>query len=126
MQLKSKHKFTPRLKVWKLKDLQTSNHFQEVFNSHVSVSAGVADADIEDIWNNIKTGLLKTNKKVCGTNGPNVGVVKPGGGMSTWKKTLLPSGKLSRPERLVNIRCSQTHCQTCSAPCLSRSCQEGL
>ena len=40
---KSKHKFTPRLKIWKLKDPQTSNHFQEVFNLHVSTSAGVAD-----------------------------------------------------------------------------------
>ena len=28
-----------------------------------------------------------------------VGVVKPGGGMNTWKR--LPSGQLSRPERLV-------------------------
>ena len=39
---KSKRKLTPCLKVWKLKDPQTSNHFQEVFNLHVSTSAGVA------------------------------------------------------------------------------------
>ena len=32
---------------------------------------------------------------------PTVGVVKPGVGMSTWKRPLLPSGKLSRPGRLV-------------------------
>ena len=64
---KSKRKFTPRLKVWKLKDPQTSNHFQEVFNLHVSTSAGVADGATEDIWNNIKTGLLKTTEEVCGT-----------------------------------------------------------
>ena len=64
---KSKRKFTPRLKVWKLKDLQTSNHFQEVFNWHVSASAAVAAT--EDIWNNIKTGLLKTTE-VCGTTRP--------------------------------------------------------
>ena len=30
-------------------------------------------------------------------SGPNVGVVKPGGGMNTWKRPLLPIGKLSRP-----------------------------
>ena len=30
-----------------------------------------------------------------------VGIVKPGGGMSTWKRPLLPSRKLSRPGRLV-------------------------
>ena len=67
---KSKRKFTPRLKVWKLKDPQTSNHFQEVFNLHVSTSAGVADGATEDIWNNIKTGLLKTIEEVCGITGP--------------------------------------------------------
>ena len=33
--------------------------------------------------------------------GPTVSVVKPGGGMNTWKRPLLPSGKLSRPGRLV-------------------------
>ena len=33
--------------------------------------------------------------------GPTVGVVKPGGGMNTWKRPLLPSGKLSRPDRLI-------------------------
>ena len=50
---KSKRKFTPCLKVWKLKDPQTSNHFQEAFNLHVSTSASVADGTTEDIWNNI-------------------------------------------------------------------------
>ena len=67
---KSKRKFTPGLKVWKLKDSQTSNHFQEVFNLHVSTSAGVADGATEDIWNNIKTGLLKTTEEVCCTTRP--------------------------------------------------------
>ena len=33
--------------------------------------------------------------------GLTVGVVKPGGEMNTWKRPLLPSGKLSRPGRLV-------------------------
>ena len=58
---KSKHNFTTRLKVWTLKDSQTSNHFQ-VFNSHVS--AGVAGTVTKDILNNIKTGLLKTTEEV--------------------------------------------------------------
>ena len=69
---KSKCKFTPRLKVWKLKDPQTSNHFQEVFNSHVSASAVVADAVTENNWNNIKSGLLKTTEEVCGTTRPHL------------------------------------------------------
>ena len=37
---------------------------------HVSTSAGVADGATEDIWNNIKTGLLKTTGEVCGTTWP--------------------------------------------------------
>ena len=96
---KSKRKFTPRLKVWKLKDPQTSNHFQEVFNLHVNTSAGVADG-ATDIWN-IKTGLLKTTEKVCGTTRSHHWH------RETWwwnehvKRPLLPSRKLSRPGRLV-------------------------
>ena len=34
------------------------------------MSAGVADGTTEDIWNNIKTGLLKTTEEVCGTTWP--------------------------------------------------------
>ena len=37
---------------------------------HVSTSAGVADGATEDIWNNIKTGLLKTTGEVCGSTRP--------------------------------------------------------
>ena len=33
--------------------------------------------------------------------GPIIGILKPGGGVNTWKRPLLPKGKLSRPERLV-------------------------
>ena len=47
----------------------TSNYFQ-VFNLHVSASAGGADAVTEDIWNNIKTGLFKTTE-LCSTTRPN-------------------------------------------------------
>ena len=67
---KPKQKFTPRLKVWKLTDPQRRNHFQEVINLNVSASAGVPEAVTEDIWNNIKTGLLKTTEEVCGTTRP--------------------------------------------------------
>ena len=44
---------TPRLKVWKLTNPQRRNNFQEVFNLHVSASAGVPEAATENIWNNI-------------------------------------------------------------------------
>ena len=56
------------LKFGSLKTL-TSNYFK-VLNSHVSAPAGAANAATEDIWNNIKTGLLKTTE-VCGTTRPN-------------------------------------------------------
>ena len=89
---KSKCKFTSHLNIWKLKDPQTSSHFQEVFftgNLHVSASAGVADADID-------CGLRisgTTSRLACSRQlrryvtqlGPTVGVVKPGGTMSMWK-----------------------------------------
>ena len=67
---KPKCTFTPRLKVRKLTHLKKRNHFQEVFKLHVSASAGVLDAATEDIWNNLKTGLLKTTEEVCGTTRP--------------------------------------------------------
>ena len=65
----------------------------------VSASAGVADAATEDIRNNIKPGLLK--RRCEAQLGPTTGIVKPGGGIRTWKRPLLPSRKLSRPGRLV-------------------------
>ena len=37
---------------------------------YVSASAGVPNAAIEDIRNNLKTGLLKTTEEVCGTTRP--------------------------------------------------------
>ena len=98
---KSKCKFTPCLKVWKLKDPQKSISFQEVFNLHVNTSAGVADAATEDIWNNIKTGLLKTTEEVCGTTWPHHWHHEIWRWDEHVERPLLPSGKLSRPGRLV-------------------------
>ena len=92
---KPKHKFKPRLKVWKLTDPQRRNHFQEVFKFHVSASAGFPNVATEDIWNNLKTGLLKTTEEVCGTTRPHRWR------REMWERSLLPSGKLSRHGRLV-------------------------
>ena len=49
---------------------------------------------------------------------PTVGAVKPGGGMSMWKRPFLPSRKLSRPGRLVKALGHHTMqpIQTCSVP----------
>ena len=68
---------------------------------HVSASSGVPDAATEDIWNNLKTGLLKTTEEVCGTTRSHRWRREPGGGMNMWERSLLPSGKLSRHGRLV-------------------------
>ena len=40
-------------------------------------------------------------KRCVAQLGPTVGIVKPGGGLSTWKRPLLPSWKPSGPGRLV-------------------------
>ena len=65
-----KHKFTPRPKVWKLRDAQTCSRFQEVFKAHVPAVETVADTTTEEIWVKLKTGLLKTTEEVCGTTKP--------------------------------------------------------
>ena len=71
-------------------DSQRRNHFQEIFNLHVSASAGVPDAATEDIWNNTNTGLPKTTEEVCGTTWPNRWCPETWLGM--WERSLQPSG----------------------------------
>ena len=84
------------LKFGSLKAL-TSNYFQ-VFNSHVSASAGIAaDAATET------TSRLDCSRRLsCEAQlGPIIGALKPGDGLCTWKSPLLPRGKISSPGRLV-------------------------
>ena len=40
-------------------------------------------------------------RRCVAQQGPTAGVVKPGGGMNMWERSLLPSGKLLRHGRLV-------------------------
>ena len=65
-----KRKFTPRPKVWKLRDPQTCSRFQEVFKAHVPTVETEAATTTEEIWAKLKTGLLKTTEEVCGTTKP--------------------------------------------------------
>ena len=65
-----KRKFTPRPKVWKLRDPQTCSRFQEVFKAHVPAVETEAATTSEEIWEKLKTGLLKTTEEVCGTTKP--------------------------------------------------------
>ena len=62
----------------------------------MSVSAGVLNAATEDIWHNLKTGLLKTTEEVCGTTRPHCWRRE-----TWWWKEHVPGGKLSRHGRLV-------------------------
>ena len=65
-----KHKFTPGPKVWKLRDPQTCSQFQEVLKAHVSAVETEAATSTEEIWEKLKTGLLKITEEVCGTTKP--------------------------------------------------------
>ena len=40
-------------------------------------------------------------RRCVALQGPTVGIMRPGGGMNMWERSLLPSGKLSRHGRLV-------------------------
>ena len=63
----TKRKFTPRPKVWKLRDPQSCSRFQEVFEAHVPAVETEAATTTEEIWAKLKTGLLKTTEEVCST-----------------------------------------------------------
>ena len=65
---KTKHKFFPPLKVWRLKDPETCTRFQEVFKEHMLFPKSTA----EEVWAKLKTGLLKTTGEVCGTTCPHL------------------------------------------------------
>ena len=67
---KTKHKFFPRLKVWRLKDPETCTRFQEVFKEHMLFPISEAGSAAEEGWAKLKTGLLKTAGEVCGTTRP--------------------------------------------------------
>ena len=75
---KSKRKFFLRLKVWKLKeDSQTSNHFQEVSNLHVSTCAGAADAATEKLsGTSSRLDCSRQLRRCVAQLGPTVGVVE--------------------------------------------------
>ena len=92
-----KCKFTPRPKVWKLRDPQTCNRFQEVFNAHVPVVETEAATTTEEIWAKLKTGLLKTTEVVCGTTKPHQWRPE-----TWWMMPSQPSAKLSKHGWLAN------------------------
>ena len=87
---KSKHKFTPHLKVWKLKG--PHKLLFPGLQLTCECICSVADAATEYICNNIKTGLSRQLSCMAQLN-PIIDTLKPGSGVSTWER--LTRGKLS-------------------------------
>ena len=60
---KACHKFQPKLRTWKLKDAEYQWKFQQAFeNSTSNYEAG----GMEDVWKQLKGGLLSAASSVCG------------------------------------------------------------
>ena len=97
---KSKRKFIPRLKVWRLKD-----HHEQLFPGDIQLACKcLCRCSWCYHW-----GYLEQHQEWPAQdnwsvwhNSPVLGVLKPCGGMSMWKRpSMLPRGKISRPGRLV-------------------------
>ena len=95
------------------------NYFQ-VFHSHASASAGVADAATEDIWNNIKTGLLKTTE-VCGTSRPNHWRLETWWWNQHVEKAIAAKGTAFKAWKTGKGTRASYDAAKCNAPCSSRS-----
>ena len=65
-----KRKFTPRLKVWKLRDPEKQAEFAECFKAKVQnpIANNEAENSVEGLWTTLKGNLLKTTEEVCGTS----------------------------------------------------------
>ena len=56
-------KFTPRTKVWKLRDPETSTRFQKVFKAHVPAVKTEAATTTEEIWAKLKDRFAEDNRE---------------------------------------------------------------
>ena len=77
-----KHKYTPCLKVLRLKDPQRRNHSQGIFNLHVSGSTDVADGYTLWVYGTSRQAFSRQLRRCVAQLGPTVGGMKPAGGMS--------------------------------------------
>ena len=61
---KAEKVFTPKVRLWKLKD----NEVKQTFEKHVAENAvSLSNSqNVEDIWNSLKSNLLESAKNVCG------------------------------------------------------------
>ena len=63
-----KHKFTPRIRTWRLRDPETASRFQEIFKEKVAATGAVPDDEepVEAIWKKLKEPMLEAAKEACG------------------------------------------------------------
>jgi hypothetical protein len=67
--LQKKSKYEPRIKVWKLRNVELQRKFQDLVSEGAKCRQD--GEDVEGIWNNFKDTLLDSAKTVCGcTKGP--------------------------------------------------------
>ena len=107
--------FTPRPKVWKLRDPQTCSRFQEVIKAHVPAVETEAATTTEEIWVKLKIGLLKTTEKWCGTTKPHRWRCEISGRIRKWMMPSQPSAKPSKHGRLTKAQEHHTTLLTASA-----------
>ncbi|XP_048751738.2 craniofacial development protein 2-like [Ostrea edulis] len=100
MPSKTKRKFSPHLKVWKLKDPETCSRFQEVFSEHMLASESDANSITEEVWASSKQ-VYRRQLRCVAQHGHINGDVKPGGGAMRLKGQLWQKDKHSRLGRLA-------------------------
>ena len=60
--------FSPRLRIWKLRDSEIINKFTPIFNTKLEATQIDPSPDIKEIWSKLKTSLLETTSVVCGSS----------------------------------------------------------
>ena len=63
-----KHKFVPRIKVWKLRDPQKQAELSEVFKAKTLDSELSQTSTVDECWTSLKDKLLQATKQVCGVS----------------------------------------------------------
>ena len=62
-----KHKFTPRIRTWKLRDPAVISRFTEVFQEKVHAGTNTSSSNpVEIAWSKLKNPIIETAKEVCG------------------------------------------------------------
>ena len=63
-----KHKFVPRIKVWKLRDPEERAELSEVFKAKTQDRELSQTSSVDVRWTSLKDKLLQATKQVCGVS----------------------------------------------------------